>query len=115
MIDARSAIRDGGGQRILVTCRRKGRSRYGTPRLSASRRSASGHAFGIVSRIGLCSLRLLARILRASRQRRAVQIVHSPAAPPTISIPATTSRDHAGEPLRRTPCVRIMKASQKVK
>ena len=64
---------------MLVICRRKGRARYGAARLSASRRSASGHAFAIVSRIGRCSLRLLARILCASRQRRAVQIGHTPA------------------------------------
>ena len=72
----------------------------GAARPSASRRSASGHAFVIVSSIARCSLPLLARILRASRSSaEPSRLVARPPASVTISAPAAMSHGQ-GQPAR---------------
>ena len=74
----------------------KGRAGYGAARPSAWRRSASGHAFAIVSRIARCSLPLLARFLRASRSSAdPSRLVTCPPASVMVSAPTATSHGRA--------------------
>jgi hypothetical protein len=79
----------GGGPRMLAISRPKGSARQGAARPLAWRRSASGQAFVIVSRIARCSLPLLVRILRASRSSaEPSRLVTRQPASATISAPA---------------------------
>ena len=119
---------------MLAICRPK-EGRVTAARPSAWRRSASGHAFAIVWRIARCSLRIAREDLaRVEVQCRAVEVGHlasrlsddqrsrgdvpgrRPNSHNASNRPqATQQRFSTAEPVCRTPCVRITKASQKVK